>query len=278
MKILKTIFFLACAIIFVCGFKTLPQCIGCKSIDVQENNGVYVFKIPAGSGHDIRTFVTESLSYNKDVFKETGAELVINAGYFDTKNQETTSYVVVDNNLALDPTLNDNLMNNKDLQPYMKQILNRTEFRVLACGDEIKYDISSHNARVPYKCKIKHSVQAGPLVYPDLRLKREYFVVTKGNDVLRDSIQALQRRPRTVVGIKDNDVYFVVATTKHPLSLIEIQDICADLKLDKAMNLDGGGSTSVDFKGTNNSIFENLHIVSEKNNTARKLKSFILVD
>ena len=278
MKNFKIMLFLACAVFFVCGFKNSLDCFGCKNIQVQENDGLYIFKIPADGGHEVRTYVTENLTYNKDVFKETGAELAINAGYFDTKNQETTSYVVVDNNLALDPTLNENLMGNKDLKPYMKQILNRTEFRVLECGEQIKYDISSHNARVPYKCKIKHSVQAGPLVHPDLRLKREYFLVTKGHDVLRDSIQALQRRPRTVVGIKDNDVYFIVSTIKHPLSLIEIQNLCVDLQLDKAMNLDGGGSTSVNYKGTDNSHYKDLHIVSEKNNTARKVKSFILVD
>ena len=277
MKKFNIILIWALAIVLVCGFALLPDCVGCKNIEVLNKDGLYIFKIPRNSGHEIKTYVTEDLVYNKQVFKDTDAELVINAGYFDTKNNETTSYVVVDNNLALDPTLNKNLMGNKSLQPYMKQILNRTEFRVLDCADEIKYDISSHNTRVPYRCKIKYSVQAGPLVYPDLRLKREYFLVTKGHEVLRDSIQALQRRPRTIIGIKNQDVYFIVATVQKPLSLIEIQDICAELNLDKAMNLDGGGSTSVDFKGTNNPDFKDLHIVSEKNNTARKLKSFILV-
>lgn len=260
----------------LCGFKFTPVCEGCKEIEVTNDNGLYIFRVPNAGNYDIKPFVSEKLVYNKDVFNQTKAKLVINAGYFDTKNEQTTSYVVIDNNLALDPTLNENLINNESLKPHLKEILNRTEFRVLNCNGFVKYDICAHNAKVPYKCEIKHSIQAGPLVYPDLRLRKEYFLVTKKHDVLRDSIQALQRRPRTVIGIKNNDIYLIIATLQHPLSLIEIQNLCSDLKLDKAMNFDGGGSTSLNFAG--NDYFPKMHIISEKNDSARKVKSFLVIE
>lgn len=278
MRIFQTVVFLLSAVVLACGFEADFGCKGCKNIEVIEKNGIYIFRIPDKGGYSLKPYVSEKLVYNKDVFQQTGAELVVNAGYFDIKNEETTSYVVVDNYLALDPTLNNNLMDNEQLKPHLKEILNRTELRILDCNGEVRYDICAHNAKVPYRCKIKHSLQAGPLVYPDLRLKKEYFLRTKGHDVLRDSIQSLQRRPRTIIGLKDNDVYIFIVTLKNPLSLIEVQDLCAELRLDKAMNFDGGGSTSVDFKGTNNQEFKNLHIVSENNGSARKLKSFLIVE
>lgn len=278
MEKFKAILFLFCAASIFCAFKYVPPCSGCRHIEVSFDKGIYVFRIPSNGNYKLTPYVVENLAYNKDVFNKTKAELVVNAGYFDAKNQQTTSYVVVDNNLALDPELNKNLVENEVLKPYMRKILNRTEFRVLDCNGEVRYDISAHNTRVPYRCKLRHSIQAGPLLYPDLRLKQEYFVEKKDGKVVRDAIFAYTKRPRTAIGIKDGDVYMIVATNDNPLTLEELAIVCRDLKLDKAMNFDGGGSTSVDYKGANDSQFKNLHIVSDKNNTPRKLKSFLVVE
>lgn len=278
MKKIKAILFLFCVVSIFCAFKYVPPCTSCKNIEVSSDKGIYIFRIPAAGNYKLSPYVVEKLVYNEDVFKKTRAELVVNAGYFDAKNQQTTSYVVVDNNLALDPELNKNMVENENLKPHMKKILNRTEFRVLDCNGETRYDISAHNARLPYRCKLRHSIQAGPLLYPDLRLKEEYFVEMKDGKIVRDAIFAYTKRPRTAIGIKDGDVYIIVATNDNPLSLEELANVCKDLKLDKTMNFDGGGSTSIDYKGTNDSQFKNLHIVSDKNNTPRKLKSFLVVE
>ena len=145
------------------------------------------------------------------------------------------------------------------------------------CKGKTKYDIAAHNARVPFKCELVHSIQAGPLLYPDLRLEQEYFVSTEGTKITRNSISAFEKCARTAIGLKDNDIYIIIATNKHPLTLPELSDVCKDLCLDKAMNFDGGGSTSVDFKGTQNPEFKNLHIVSDRDKNARKLKSFLII-
>lgn len=278
MKKIRAILFLVCAAGLFCAFKCQPICSGCKNIEVIKDKGLYVFRIPYAGNHIVRPFVSEKLVTNKDVFKQTNAELVINAGYFDPKNQGTSSYVVMEKALVLDPETNKNLMENEALKPHMKAILNRTEFRVLDCNGETRYDIAAHKAKAPYKCEIRHSIQAGPLLYPDLRMKEEYFVTTKGTKVTRDSITALQKCARTAIGLKNNDIYIIIATTKHPMTLPEMYDLSKELCLDKAMNFDGGGSTSVDFKGTDNPDFKNLHIVSDKDKSARKLKSFLVID
>ncbi len=276
MKKFNTIFPILCVVILFCAFKCVPSCIGCKNIEVMKEDGLYVFRIPYEGGFDVKPFVSEKLVYNKDVFKQTKAQLVINAGYFDPKNQETTSFVVMDKKLALDPQKNKNFMENKTIQPHMKKILNRTEFRIMNCAGKTRYDIAEHNAKTPYRCEIMHSIQAGPLIYPDLRMQEEYFVVTKGTEVTRDSITALKKCARTAIGLKDNDIYIIIATTSHPVSLPELYDICKDLCLDKAMNFDGGGSTSLDFRGNDN--VKELHIVSDNDKSARKLKSFLVIN
>ena len=108
--------------------------------------------------------------------------------------------------------------------------------------------------------------------------EEEYFVEKKDGVVVRDVIFAYTKRPRTAIGIKDNDVYIIVATNARPLTLKELASVCSDLQLDKAMNFDGGGSTSLDYQGSNDTQFKNLHIASEKNNAPRKLKSFLVIE
>lgn len=278
MKKLITLFcLLFCAVIFATG--ACPVGRGSDKIEITNDNGLYIIRIPKERNANIRPYVTKSLTFNKDVFARTGAEMVINAGYFDPNNKKTTSYVIIDKEVVLDPTTNQSLMNNDTIKPYLNLVLNRTEFRVLDCHGKIKYDIAAHNAKTPFRCEIKHSIQAGPMIYPDLRLSREYFVMKDENGkVTRDSITALKKCARTAIGIKDGDVYIIIANIYHKLTLPGLYKICEDLGLEKAMNFDGGGSTSLNYKGTDNPEYKNFEITSDKNKNARKLKSFLVID
>ena len=242
-------------------------------------DGLYIIRIPKERNANIRPYVAKSLVFNKTVFEKTDAELVINGGYFDPNNKKTTSYVVIDKKLVLDPVTNKSLMTNSSIKPYLDIVLNRTEFRVLDCHGKTRYDIAAHNTKPPFRCEIKHSLQAGPMIYPDLRLSREYFVVKdKQGKVTRDSITALKKCARTAIGIKNGDVYIIIANIFHKVTLPEMYKICENLGLEKAMNFDGGGSTSLNYKGTDNPEYKNFEITSDKNKNARKLKSFLVVD
>ncbi len=278
-KILTLAVIFCTAIIFVTGACPVPKNTS-KNIEITKNfNGLYIIKIPKERNSIIKPYVSKSLIYNKDVFAKTGAELVINAGYFDPNNQKTSSYVVIDGETVLDPTTNKSLMENKELKPHLQTILNRTEFRVLSCGNRTEYDIAAHNAKVNHGCKIVHSIQAGPMLYPDLKLSREYFVTKdKDGNVTRDSITALKRCARTVIGIKNGDIYIIIANMYHKRTLPEMYKVCKQLHLDKAMNFDGGGSTSLNYKGTDNPQYKNFEIISDKKASARKLKSFLVIE
>ncbi|MBQ2645568.1 hypothetical protein IJG14_08375, partial [bacterium] len=148
-----------------------------QDITVTNNNGLYIFKIDTKRlKGDIKPYYVTNLTTNEEVYNETGARLVINAGFFDPKNHQTVSYVTLNGQVVLDPHNNKNLMENKHLQPYLDKILNRSEFRILksdATG-ELKYDITAHNSPIQEGYKILHSIQGGPGLVPDLRLSEEF--------------------------------------------------------------------------------------------------------
>lgn len=239
-------------------------------IVVTSLDGVYLVKLNSCSLKGrIKPFVVSNLLTNQEVHLEQKSLLTVNAGFFDPKNQETISYVTIDNQLVADPSKNANLMQNPALKPYLNKILNRSEFRVLSCGGDEKFDISRHSDPVPQACYIKHSLQAGPQLLPSLLLEEEFFVLKKDGKIVSQSASSLRKYPRTAIAIKGSDLYLIIATQSAPMSLEELSNFAKEQGMEKAMAFDGGGSTSIDYG--------DLHIVSDKNATARKLKSFLIV-
>ena len=237
-------------------------------------DGIYTIKInTARLNGELKPHYVVNLTTNKQVMEETGARFVINAGFFDPKNHQTTSYLTKDGKLILNPNNNKNLINNKHLQPYLDKIFNRSELRVLKHNEKgtLKYDIALHNDPIPHGYSLLHAIQGGPGLVPDLRMEEEFFVLTRPDGTIEQRSSSLSKYARTLVGIKDNNVYFVVATNEHPISLPEASDLMKAAGFEKAMAYDGGGSVSFDFKD------ENLHIVSEKSPTGRALKSFWII-
>ncbi len=245
--------------------KSLPYSI------VQDPNGVYVVQINTiKAKNNIMPFAVDGLETNYDVFKYLGAKLVVNAGFFDPKNKKTVSYVVINNELILDPTKNENLMSNESLKPYMDKILNRSEFRILENDKgHLIYDIALHNSEAIDGYKIKHSIQAGPMLLPNLQLEDEFFIVKKDGKIVTESASSLHKYARTAIGIKEDYIYLFIVTNENPMNLMELRDLTKKWGMEKAMAFDGGGSTSFDV--------QELHIVSEKDNQARKLKSFLII-
>lgn len=246
-----------------------------KDIVVEKVNGIYFIKItPSQLKGEFKPYYVWHLTTNKDVYDQTGARLVVNSGFFDPKNEQTVSYLTLNGKVVLNPQINKNLMENKHLQPYMNKILNRSEFRVLKSKStgKLSYDIAPHNAKAPEGYEIWHAMQGGPALLPKLRLDEEFFVLTdKSGKIISQSASSLSKYARTLIAIKGENVYFVIATTEHPVSLPEAAEILKKAGMEKAMAFDGGGSVSVDFRD------KDLHIVSEKDQTARRLKSFMII-
>ena len=238
---------------------------------IEYKKGIYVIEINTGkTNYKLMPAYVEELETNSDVYEATEAKMVVNAGFFDPKNQKTVSYVVIDGKTVLDPNENENLIGNKNLQPYMDKILNRSEFRILEDekGKRI-YDIAPHNEKIPECTKLIHSIQAGPMLYPDLRFEEEFFILVKDGELKSESASCLHPYARTGIGIKKNRVYIFIATKEAPLTLTDLSDIARLWGMEKAMAFDGGGSTSFDC--------EDLHILSDYANEGRKLKSFLIL-
>lgn len=238
---------------------------------IQDPDNVYVVEIETSKAKNkLKPYYVKELKTNREVYEETGARLVVNAGFFDPNNQKSVSYVTIDGQVVLNPQNNENLMGNEVLQPFLDKILNRSEFRVLE--DEkgkLLYDIAQHNDEIKEGYTLKHSIQAGPMLFPDLKLQEEFFILVRNGKVISESASSLHKYARTAIGVRDNNVYLFIATKEAPMTLEELADLTRKWGMEKAMAFDGGGSTSFDS--------QELHIVSEKDGTGRRVKSFLIL-
>lgn len=247
-------------------------------INVEYNNGVYHATL---SGDKIKKqiqFVSSTnLITNKEAHNKSESLFTINTGFFDPKNQKTVSYIVNDYQTVEDPLFNQDLMLNPYLRKNLKQILDRTEFRVLDCDSKLKYEIANHNSKVDFLCSIKTSAQAGPQLLPNLRLEEEKFIIKDINgNIIRESANVLHKTPRTLIGIKtlpngEQELHVFIVTNENPMNIYEARDLCASYGLDSAMAFDGGSSTSMNYK--------DIEVIStqDSEDTGRALKSFMII-
>lgn len=226
------------------------------------------------SSLEVLPYVSETLETNKEVFEKTNAALVINGGYYDPSNKKTVSDVVINQKIVACAKLNENLVFNKKLQDNMDKILNRSEFRILKTkSGEIFYDICEHNKKIQKNCTLLHSIQAGPMLLPQLRLEEEYFVHRnpKTQKINGQSASVLSKRPRTILALKENDpgLYIIIYSVESPTNLIKAAEELKSMGFQKVLNLDGGPSTSLNYK--------DYEIVSAFDENGRRLKSFLIV-
>lgn len=243
-------------------------------ITVNKNDGIYHIVLKGEKiKKRIKFVASEDLKTNREAHNLSKAILTVNAGFFDPKNGKTISYIVTDKMITADPMFNESLLNNPFFKRHKDKVINRSEFRILQCGNKYKYDIVAHNAPVPFECNIETSAQGGPLLYPELRMEEEGFIVKDSDGkVIRESASVLHKVSRTVIGIKGSDeCHILIITDDNPMTLEEVAKLCKDLGLDRAMAFDGGSSTSMNYK-------KDVEVISTKGDGAgRMLKSFMLV-
>jgi len=262
-------------IFLLIGILFLSSLSATAGIDVDYNDGIYHITLTGEKMKKNIKFVSnDSLITNKEAHQRTGSTLTVNAGYFDPNNGKSISYIVTDRHIAEDPLLNDSLLSNPTLRRNVDKILNRTEFRIVECFDKGKlhYEIVPHKSTVDFDCTVITSAQGGPLVYPQLRLEEEFFVLRdEYGEVIRESCSVLHKTSRTIIGLKGDEVHVLIITDEHPMDLYEVHDYVKNLGLDRAMAFDGGSSTSMNYKNKYN-------VISTKGDGAgRSLKSFMIV-
>ena len=270
---MKKILFLFCII----ALSFMPS-LAKDDINVKINDGVYIFEIPLKEYQDkIKPYVAPELTTATDVFnnKDLNFKLVVNGGFFDTVTGAPVSEVKKKKKEVQSLFSNLPLIESLNKQGRVEGVINRSELRILEnYKKNLSFDITEHFADAPFDMEIKHSIQAGPMLLPNLRLEEESFIKYNKNKVVDLAADVTKRRERTIIGLKEgkfnNDfMYIIIFTNAHKVSLTEARDYCKNLKLKKALAMDGGASTSINYK--------DIEIYSSYDNT-RKVKSFLVIE
>ena len=247
--------------------------LGKSSIDMEHSKeGIYIFKINTKkNGHKIKPYVAQSLTTTSDIYKNNEKfALVVNGGFFDILTGAPVSYVKIDQKTVETPFSNQKLIEYAGKSGRLESILNRSEFRVLENQKgELSFDIAGHFVPPQAGFRIKHSLQAGPMIYPYMNLEDESFVIKEGNRVKFQAADVLKRRERTALALKNDILYIIIFTNQNKVTMNELQEFCKNLKVDKAMALDGGASTSLNYK--NVEIYSSL-------TSQRRVKSFLVIE
>lgn len=254
----------------------LPLCafaFGGDDVQVLQNSkGIVILKL---DGKKVSTKLKPHIEYTtaNDLYNTGNFKLVVNGGFFDMKNQNPVSYVVIDKVTVETPYDNEPMIQDLSKKGRLEAVLNRSEFRILENKrGKISYDITPHSSDTPKNKTIKHSIQGGPLIYPTLEWEKESFVIFDNDTkrVIFETCDVTKRRERTMLGLKGDNIYIILFTKKHKIALNEAYDYCKKhLKLNKIMALDGGGSTSLYYK--------DIKVFSEGTN-GRKVKSFLVLE
>lgn len=235
--------------------------------------GVYVFKINAKKyGKNIKPVVVEKLTTPQKLYDDCKYELVVNGGFFDVKTGESVSYVVIDDELKGNVEKNKDLMENLEKQNRKEKVLSRGELRILENKrHKLKFEIARHNAPIKKGYKIKHLLQAGPIILPDMDLEGEGFVqYDEKGLVVFQSVDILKRRERTALALKGKNLYIVLFTKDYRVDANEMRDyMLKKLKLKNVLALDGGLSTAINHKDISIGSFGKKQ---------RKVKSFLVVE
>ncbi|MEH2394757.1 MAG: phosphodiester glycosidase family protein [Nostoc sp.] len=244
--------------------RTLPQSIA------------HILLIPANSRFLVTPALSQKVATIEEFAQKHRAVAILNAGFFDPANQKSTSYIVLHGKLVANPKENERLVNNPNLKPYLSQIFNRSEFRRYLCGQTIRYSIALHSQSPPAGCQLVDAIGAGPRLLPELTLVKEGFV---DNTNKRDALGSNQPNARTAVGItRDGSVVLVMVAQKpsvpaNGVSLPALADLMKTLGAEKAMNLDGGSSSSLYYNGK--TFYGKVDL--EGNPIKRPVKSVLLV-
>lgn len=235
-------------------------------------SGIYVFKIDTKKyGEKIKPYMTKRLTTPQVVYEDNCFDFVVNGGFFDVKNGKSVSYVTIDNQMVADVEENYKLIKELKEQNRYEKVISRAELRILENKrHKLKFDIVSHNDPVKKGYKIKHALQAGPMLLPTMDLVQEGFVIKENDMVKLQSVDILKRRERTALGLKGKYLYVVLFTKDHKVDAYEMKDYMEKtLKLKKSMALDGGLSTALNYKDIS---------IGSMGKYQRRVKSFLVVE
>ncbi|MCP9850437.1 phosphodiester glycosidase family protein [Cyanobium sp. Morenito 9A2] len=224
---------------------------------VEERVGerLHLLTIPNTPALAIVPVVSNPLRPLEAVARARRALAGINGGYFDPANQKTNAWVLAGGQVLANPRDNRRLMRNPALGPYLEAILNRSEFRLYQCQGHRRNAIVPHRSAVPPGCRLELALGGGPQLLPVMTTEREAFTAHERGVLVRDAIDAFGPNARTALGIKADGQLLWVMVEQRPgrarsgLTLGELAQFLHQHGVRSALNLDGGSSSSLYFKG-----------------------------
>lgn len=235
--------------------------------------GIYVFKINTKKyGNKIKPYMTPFLTTPQKVYEDNCFDLVVNAGFFDVKTGKSVSYVTIDEKMVADVENNKNLIQSLKKEGRLEGVLNRGEFRIMENKrHKLKFDIAFHDVPCPTGYKIKHALQSGPIVYPNMDLVKEGFVIYDENHKVKfQSADILKRRERTAIALRGKNLYIVVFTKEHKVDANELAEYMKKtIKAKKSLAFDGGLSTAINYKDVS---------IGSLGKRQRRVKSFLVIE
>jgi hypothetical protein len=223
----------------------------------------------------VKPVIADDLQTVTQFAQKHQAIAAINGGFFDPKNQQTTSYVVMNQKTIADPKQNPQLTENPQLKQYLRQIFDRSEFRRYDCGGKRTYGIQAHSKPAPSGCQIADAIGGGPQLLPEMQAQREGFT---DPELGRDAIGSQAANARSAIGItKDNHILLVMVAQTQPktgVTLSELATLMKSLGAESAMNLDGGSSSAMMY--AQKSVIGTVN-ESGNANSERAVKSAIVV-
>ncbi len=202
---------------------------------------------------ELKAFVLDKTTTLSSVISNNQAVFGINGGYFNLNNGKSTSYIGCGNKIMADPRDNSDLTENPNLKPFLNQIFNRSELRMIVYKNKTIFKICPHDTRIEPNEELIWSIQAGPQLLPTITANQEAFIRTNPSDGKRvDSIGCELNKARSAVGItSDNKIMLVCVagpsqnSSSLGIKICDLASLFKDLNCSNALNFDGGSSTSM---------------------------------
>ncbi len=206
---------------------------------------LHILRIPPGSAL-VEVAVADGVQALDRFADDQKILAVINAGFFDPTNGESTSHGTVAGKVTANPEDNRRLVENPKLKAYLPAMFDRSEFRRYDCGGLVQYAIVRHSEGLPNHCRLVDAMGAGPQLLPKLSATEEAFWdETTG----RDPIGLGQNNARSAIGLTPTgEVILVMVEQVRSGGGLALRPLAAklrDLGATSALNLDGGTSSAL---------------------------------
>lgn len=201
----------------------------------------------------VTPFISEKVKEPSLSIFDSDALILVNGGFFNLSDGESTSYITIDGQSMCEPKQNKALVENPKLKPYLPQIFDRSEIRFLKNSkNEYVIEIAKHSKPIQNGMTLESALQGGPQILPKMTSEPEAFIRKDDKGKMQDSIGTKRKAARTAIGIT-NDSKLVILCAEggkrkdfaEGVSLDDLSQMFQAFGCHSALNFDGGTSTAM---------------------------------